>query len=190
MRARWAGTAAVALAVVAATGSGAGSAAATAAPAEHPNVLPGATSIPAKPSFDYLGKFANVADAPKGTKPIGGTAAMVKTTHATTTSIDATGLDPKSVYVAHVHNQLCATDEGGPHFKFDPNGASAPPNEIWMTPITVSPQGDGSAVTTSQMPANRDAKSVVIHLKRAAGATADEAKPPKLACADLVRVTS
>ena len=46
------------------------------------------------------------------------------------------------------------------------------------------------AVTNSPFPAGRDAQSVVIHLQRAAGANADEAKPPKLACADLVRVTS
>jgi hypothetical protein len=180
-RARWAGTAAAALAVVAATGSGA------AATAEHPNVSPGA--FPERPSFDYIGTFTNVKDAPAGTPKIGGRAFMVVTTRSTTTSVDATGLDGKATYIAHVHSQPCATNEGGPHFKFDPNGPSMPPNEIWMTPIKVD-AGEGTATTTSKGSAGREANSVVIHLKRAAGALADEANPPKLACADLVRVTS
>jgi Cu-Zn family superoxide dismutase len=173
-RPRWAGTAAAALAVVAAT-----SAAATAAP-----------NASARPGFDYTATFSNVADAPIGTGKIGGRAYMVVTTRATTTSIDATGLDPKNTYIAHVHSQPCATNEGGPHFKFDPKGASTPPNEIWLTPIKVTPQGEGTAITTSAGSAGRESNSVVIHLKRAAGALADEATPPKVACADLIRTTS
>jgi hypothetical protein len=186
-RARSAGTAAAALALVAATGGGA---AATAKPTEHPNVSPAAFGIPSRPGFDYTATFSNVADAPKGTGKIGGRAYMVVTTRATTTSIDATGLDPKNTYIAHVHSQPCATNEGGPHFKFDPNGAPTPPNEIWLTPIKVTPQGEGTAITTSAGSAGRESNSVVIHLKRAAGATTDEATPPKVACADLIRTTS
>jgi len=164
------------LAVVAATGGGAGSA--------------GATAIPARATFDYVGTFSNVPSAPKGTGPIGGTADMVVTTRATTTGINATGLDPKNVYIADVHNQPCFIDEGGGRFLFDPAGPQVPPNAIWLWPITVTADGRGAAATTSARPAGPRAKSVVIHLKRAAGATADEVHPPKLACADLPRVTS
>jgi hypothetical protein len=166
------------LAVVAATGGGVGNAAATAAPA------------PTRATFDYIGTFSNVASAPKGTAPIGGTADMVVTTRATTTAISATGLDPKNVYIADVHNQPCFIDEGGERFLFDPAGPKVPPNAIWLSPITVTAAGRGTAETTSAAPAGPRAKSVVIHLLRAAGAKADEVNPPKLACADLPRVTS
>jgi hypothetical protein len=133
----------------------------------------------------YSGSFANVADAPKGTKPITGKATMIISSSGTKVSLAATGLDPKAVYVAHVHNQACSTDEGGTHFKFDPKGPAAPPNEIWLTPVTVTPAGTGTASASADKKADSSAKSVVLHLTRPAGATADEATPPKLACADL-----
>jgi Cu/Zn superoxide dismutase len=135
----------------------------------------------------YTGTFSNVADAPTGSKPVAGKATMVISASGTKVSIDATGLDPKAVYVAHVHNQPCATEEGGKHFQFDPSGPMAPPNEIWLTPVKVSPKGTGTATVTAPGKANSSAKSVVIHLKQAAGAPPPEAgaKPPKLACADL-----
>jgi len=145
----------VALAVVAAAGGGARTA--------------GATAIPARAGFDYVGTFSNVPSAPPDTHPIGGTADMVVTTRATTTGISATGLDPRNVYIADVHNQPCFIDEGGGRFLFDPNGPPVPPNAIWLWPITVTASGRGTATTTSAAPAGPRAKSVVIHLKRAAG---------------------
>jgi hypothetical protein len=134
----------------------------------------------------YTGKFSNVADAPAGTKTIGGTATMVLTKTGTTVSIAATGLDPKAVYVAHVHKMACSDMAGGTHFQFTPGGDPMPPNEVWLTPVTVTSTGKGSAKATAK-PVNSDAKSVVIHQKRAAGETTDAAKPPKLACADLAK---
>ena len=171
----WAGTAAAALAVVAGTGYGVGNA---------------APSIPARASFDYIGQFANVADAPQGTQPITGQAAMVVTTRATTTSVYMKGLDANSTYIADVHDQACFLGEGGNRFLFDPAGAKAPPNAIWLSPIKVNPTGLGTATTTSAAPAGPRAKSIVLHLVRAAGDKQDKSNPPKLACADLVRVTS
>jgi hypothetical protein len=135
----------------------------------------------------YAGSFHNVADAPSGTKAIKGKAQMVVSAHRTVVSLNARGLDPKAVYVAHVHKLSCADMEGGTHFQFDSSGPMMPPNEIWLTPVKVNKHGKGSAKATVKKRVNSDAKSVVIHLKRAPGATADEAKPPKLACADLVK---
>jgi hypothetical protein len=135
----------------------------------------------------YAGKFSNVADAPTGTSAIKGRATMVLSAHKTKVSLDARGLDPKAVYVAHVHMLSCSDMEGGTHFQFTPGGPMMPPNEIWLTPIKVNKKGKGTAKVTVKRKVNSDAKSVVIHLKRAPGATADEAKPPKLACADLKR---
>lgn len=149
-----------------------------------------ASDAPTRADFDYLGTFTNVPSAPPGTPPIGGIASMVVTTRATTTAIDAEGLDPKNVYIADVHDQPCFIDEGGNRFLFDPKGPQTPPNAIWLTPIEVDADGRGTATTTSPAPAGPRAKSVVIHLLRAAGETKDNTDPPKLACADLPRVTS
>ncbi|HEX3611840.1 MAG TPA: hypothetical protein VHU88_09165 [Sporichthyaceae bacterium] len=175
-------TAALALAAVGALGPAAAHAGVVPDP---PGPAAGGPAAAALAAGSYSGTFANVADAPAGTAAITGTAKMVISAAGTKVSLAATGLDPKAVYVAHVHNQPCATAEGGTHFQFDPKGPMAPPNEIWLTPVAVTPKGAGSASASSTMKANSSAKSVVIHLKRPAGAATDEAKPPKLACADL-----
>jgi hypothetical protein len=149
---------------------------------------PMATSTPeALAAGTYTGTFSNVADAPAGTKTIGGTATMVLGKKTTTVTLAATGLDPKAVYVAHVHKMACSDMEGGTHFQFTPGGDPMPPNEVWLTPVTVTSTGKGTAKATADKPVNSDAKSVVIHQKRAAGETTDAAKPPKLACADLAK---
>jgi len=131
------------------------------------------------------GKFALVSTAPKGTKKITGTAEMVLSASGTQVTITAKGLNPKAVYVAHVHADSCsAADPGGSHFKYTPDGGDMPPNELHIA-VTVDKKGKGTGQTTNPVKAGPDAKSVVIHLKRPAGAKADEVKPPKLACADL-----
>jgi superoxide dismutase, Cu-Zn family len=140
---------------------------------------------PARPlAGTFTGTFADFPDPPKGTGKIGGTVTMVVSATRTVLTLTAAGLDDKASYVAHVHAQPCSVEEAGGHFRFDPTGPAAPPNEVWLTPITVT-RGKGSARATADKPVNSDAKSVVIHLKRAVGANADEPKPPKLACADL-----
>jgi hypothetical protein len=137
------------------------------------------------PDGTYSGHFANVPNAPKGTKKITGMAEMVLSATGTKVTLTASGLDPKAVYVAHVHNDLCsAAEPGGAHYKYSPDGGDEPPNELHLM-VTVDKKGKGTASTTNPVKAGPSAKSVVIHLKRPAGAKADEAKPPKLACADL-----
>ena len=131
----------------------------------------------------YTGTFSLLDAAPDGTKKIGGTATMVVAKNKTTATISATGLDPKAVYVVHIHKAACSEDGGGTHFMFDHMGEPKPPNEIWINPKVTGTKGTGSTEAKKQV--TKDAKSMVIHLKRPAGATKDEAKPPKLACADL-----
>ena len=134
----------------------------------------------------FSGDFARVENAPKGTKRIAGTAEMVLSAAGTQVSIEATGLDPKATYVAHVHADACsAADPGGPHFQYTPAGGDQPPNELHL-PVSVSKNGKGTGQTTNPVKAGPEAKSVVIHLKRAAGANQDQETPPKVACADLV----
>ncbi|GAA0636398.1 hypothetical protein GCM10009547_45880 [Sporichthya brevicatena] len=133
----------------------------------------------------FSGTFAKLDGAPKGTKKIGGTAEMVLSASGTEVSLSATNLDPKAKYVAHVHADSCdAADPGGAHYQYTPGGGDMPPNELHL-PVTVNKNGKGKGETTNPVKAGPEAKSVVIHLKRAAGAKKDEAKPPKLACADL-----
>ena len=132
----------------------------------------------------YTGTFSLLDAAPDGTKKIGGTATMVVSKSKTTANISATGLDPKAVYVVHLHKAACSADGGGTHFMFDHMGEPKPPNEVWITPGKVS-GGKATGKTEAKKQVTKDAKSMVIHLKRPAGATKDEKTPPKLACADL-----
>lgn len=133
----------------------------------------------------YAGHFSKLATAPPGTKQIGGQAAMVLSASGTKVTVTATGLDPKAVYVAHVHSDTCsAADPGGPHYKYAPDGGDEPPNELHLM-IAVDKKGRGTGETTNPVKAGASAKSVVLHLERTAGSKADEIKPPKLACADL-----
>lgn len=144
-----------------------------------------AAEIPQISDGTFSGDFAKVKGAPKGTKNIGGTADMVLAAAGTEVTITASKLNPKAVYVAHVHADSCsAADPGGAHFKYTPEGGDLPPNELHL-PVTVKENGKGAGQTTNPVKAGPEAKSVVIHLQRAAGAKQDEVKPPKLACADL-----
>jgi Cu/Zn superoxide dismutase len=134
----------------------------------------------------FAGTFAKVPNAPKGTAKVAGSATLTNSPNGVLVTVAATGLNPKAVYVAHVHNDVCsAADPGGTHFKYDPAGGDLPPNELHLA-LTVSKKGKGTATTTNPTKAGPAAKSVVIHLKRPAGAKKDEVKPPKVACADLV----
>jgi Cu/Zn superoxide dismutase len=173
-----------------ATGSSPPPAAATSMPGMTMG-SPTATSTPEPLApGTYEGTFSTLSGAPSGTGTIAGTATMLVSKSGTKVSIAVSGLDPKAVYIAHVHKQSCAEDGGGTHFQFTPGGEAKPPNEVWLTPVSVTSTGKGTATTSTDKPVNSDAKSVVIHLKRAPGASTDEATPPKLACADLARQSS
>ncbi|MGQ0468073.1 MAG: hypothetical protein ACT4QG_22495 [Sporichthyaceae bacterium] len=149
-----------------------------------PSPTPTAEAAAALKPGTWTGTFALLDVAPKGTKKIAGTATMVVTKKDSTASISATGLDPKAVYVVHVHKQACSEDAAGKHFMFDYAGAAKPPNELWVSDVEVTgTKGTGRGKVAQ--PVTSDAKSMVIHLKRAPGAKKDEATPPKLACADL-----
>lgn len=135
----------------------------------------------------FAGTFVNVPKPPAGSPDVTGTAEMVVSASGTKVTIKADGLDEKAVYIAHVHDDACAADDpGGLHYKFKPEGGDKPPNEIHIATIKIKDkQGTGDASVKDK--ATGDARSVVIHVKRAAGEKADVAQPPKLACADLVK---
>lgn len=132
------------------------------------------------------GEFAPVPGAPPSAEEIGGVAEEVRTPDGATVTITLFGLGPRVDYVAHLHAEPCsAPDPGGPHFKFDADGADTPPNEVHLT-FTSDAVGSGAAVTEVDRPLPAgEALSVVVHEAGGDHADGAEHSEPKLACADV-----
>ena len=106
---------------------------------------------------------------------IGGRAQMVRTADGKTiVSLHVTGLAPDTTYGAHVHQQPCAVGAADGHYRFDPAGPAAPPNEIWPG-FTTNEAGVGNGNAVVDATAGLTAMAVVIHAPGGA----------KIACADL-----
>jgi len=107
--------------------------------------------------------------------PIGGRAQMLRTPDGKTiVSIHVTGLAPNTSYPAHVHQLPCGTSDADGHYKNDPSGPAAPPNEIWAG-FTTDEEGVGNGSAKVDWVAGATAQAVVVH---APGGL-------KIACADL-----
>jgi hypothetical protein len=107
---------------------------------------------------------------------INGRAQMVRTADGKTiVSVHLSGLALETIYASHVHAAPCTVGDADGHFRFDPLGAAAPPNEIWPGPFTTTPAGIGNGFTIAEGTAGPTAVSVVVH---APGGL-------KIACADL-----
>jgi Cu-Zn family superoxide dismutase len=110
------------------------------------------------------GQFELVPGAPAGYESLAGEASLKRTDGSTMASLQVTGLEPKTAYVAHLHTQKCdQADPGGPHFKFDPGGSDEPPNEIHLE-FSSDADGSGSAKASSgrEVPIGA-AGSIVLH---------------------------
>ena len=108
--------------------------------------------------------------------PIGGQAQMIRTPDGKTlVTVHVEGLSPNTTYASHVHAAACAVGDADGHYRFDPSGAAAPPNEIWPGPFTTNDAGVGNANTIAAGTAGAGAVSVVVHAPGGA----------KIACADL-----
>jgi hypothetical protein len=106
---------------------------------------------------------------------IAGRAQMVRTADGKTiVSVHVAGLAPNTTYGAHVHRQACGVGDADGHYRFDPAGPAAPPNEIWPG-FTTDADGVGNGRAVVDGTAGPTAVSVVIHAPGGA----------KLACADL-----
>ena len=102
-------------------------------------------------------------------------AQMVRTADGKTiVSVHVEGLLPNTTYGAHVHKQACANENADGHYRFDPSGPPAPPNEIWPG-FTTNAAGIGNGNATVDATAGPTAVSVVIH----------SPANSKIACADL-----
>jgi hypothetical protein len=106
---------------------------------------------------------------------ISGRAQMVRTADGRTiVTVHVDGLLADTAYGSHVHQLPCGSAEADGHYKFDPAGPAAPPNEIWPA-FTTNAAGSGSGFASVQGTAGPNAVSVVIHAPGGA----------KIACADL-----
>lgn len=106
---------------------------------------------------------------------IAGRAEMVRTSDGKTIVIvHAAGLAPNTTYGSHVHLQACANGNAGSHYRFDPTGPAAPPNEIHLD-FTTNAAGIGLGRAVVDATAGPTAVAVVVHAPGGA----------KIACADL-----
>jgi hypothetical protein len=150
------------------------------------------------------GQFELVSGAPVEDQGVAGEATLKRADGGTTVSLSATGLEPDTAYVVHLHSEGCdQADPGGPHFKFNADGSDEPPNEIHLE-FSADAKGAGKAEASSsrEVPVGK-AGSVVLHEAEAdktAAVSGDGAEtvfvhggdhhgegsaPVKIACAEL-----
>lgn len=122
------------------------------------------------------GTFTVLETAPPGSDGAAGEAFLAQTDDGTTVTIRLSGLEPGVAYVSHLHEQTCADDNGGEHFKFDPEGSDVPPNEVHLG-FTADDDGTGEATVTNDQQVGDGAPAIVVHPA--------DAMDNKLACADF-----
>lgn len=115
-----------------------------------------------------LGTFEGAFTPTTGTN-IAGTAAMVVEESSTTIDVDLSGLEPNADYSGHLHDLACGED--GPHYRDEPDGATEPPNELWLSDtqdptagFTTDADGSASATGMADWAARSSAQSVMIHV--------------------------
>jgi hypothetical protein len=148
------------------------------------------------------GSFTPLANAPGGYAKVAGTAELKREDGKSTTTIELTGLEPNTEYMAHLHVAGCqGSDPGGPHFQFQKGGSEEPPNEIHLSFESDAEGAGGAEVESREVPVG-EAGSVVLHLAshhqmasllvhgdEEHGAEGEEGHhdeaPDKIACAEL-----
>ena len=121
------------------------------------------------------GTFELLNTAPFGFDGLNGSAWLARHDGGTSVTVELDGLLPNSEFIAHVHAGPCA-DAGGPHYQFDPDGGTMPPNEIHLR-FTSDANGDGLMTAGNSNVVDSDARSLVVHPVSAIDA--------KLACAEF-----
>jgi hypothetical protein len=97
-----------------------------------------------------------------------------KLTGVTEVAVVMTGLTANTKYQAHVHNQPCAVESGGGHYKLDRNVQEAlATNELWFE-LTADAKGAAHDSMWVDKIAAADAQSLVVHSESA-----------RMACFDL-----
>jgi Cu-Zn family superoxide dismutase len=153
---------------IAACGGGGGASDRAAPPAASPGSVEASGTFAAPPG--------GVVTYDEALVPVGATAAVDQTAAggSTTVTLDVAGLMPNRQYGAHAHANPCGAEgkDAGPHYQLTPDPVTPsvdpayanPHNEIWLD-FTTDGQGAGRATSTVawEFPADRRAKSVVIH---------------------------
>lgn len=150
-----------------------------------------AVTLPGSPveADTSVGRFNTLPGGTALGLEIDGVARIHRGSEETTGRVLVRGLEPGMVYAAHVHNQPCGLNAGGAHYRDDPGGAGAPPNELWFSGsddptagIRARRSGVARGSGAVDWVARPEAQSVVIHQVVSATGTSGG---PKLACADL-----
>lgn len=121
----------------------------------------------ATPAADVAGAdltsvaFELLDSRPDGFDNAMGVADLARHDNGTTVTLELEGLDPGRQYIAHVHEGTCA-DNGGPHYKFDPDGPDTPPNEIHLM-FKSDDAGSGFMTAENSQVVGDDAQSIVVH---------------------------
>ncbi len=135
----------------------------------------------ATPAYDVGGEvtsgdFVLLDTAPPGSEDVAGEAWLAQGEAGTTVTIELRGLVAGEDYVSHLHAQTCEEDDGGPHFAFDAEGSTMPPNEVHLG-FTADGDGTGTATVTNDRQVGDDAPAIVVHPA--------DAMDNRLACADF-----
>ncbi len=107
------------------------------------------------------GEFVLLETRPSGFDDVTGTATIARHDGGTTVTVRLEGLPPGEQLISHVHEAPCAED-GGDHFRFDPEGSDMPPNEIHLR-FDAADDGTGFMTAENEMVAGDDAVSFVVH---------------------------
>jgi hypothetical protein len=105
---------------------------------------------------------------------IGGVAKLKVTRHGTVVKAVVRGLEPGKTYAAHLHSAPCSdANPGGGHYKNDPLGPDAPPNELWLSStkdptagITADEDGVAHGRGSADWAPRSNTLAVVIHPPR------------------------
>jgi PKD repeat protein len=128
------------------------------------------------------GGFAAFADGLSTYPGLTGRAGLTRARGLTRAWLDVTGLRPGASHLVHVHEQACASSNGGAHFRFDTSLPFGEANEIWL-PFTADGEGHSERIeVTRPLRAGPAATSMVIH---------DPDNPAKrIGCVDLAPGTA
>ena len=122
------------------------------------------------------GGFEPFAGGPAEYEGITGQADLSRSHGETVAQIHADGLQPNANYETRVHTQACATNQGGPGFRFDEDQPEGTPENEIRAPFTADGMGMGMGAVSRERRAGEQAVSVVIH---------DPGDNRRAACADL-----
>lgn len=104
---------------------------------------------------------------------------VLQTTQKTDLMVKVEGLNPNVQYVGHVHDRVCDDQDGGAHYKKDPNVAEVQEaNELWAT-LAADANGTAYANIRFDHYVRAAAQSFIIHEP---GANAE-----RIACATLYK---